>query len=47
MKTAELKEALKELVMAVNYYLDPDEPQDEWIDGVYRALDKANKLIGE
>ena len=41
----QLREALVDLVYMVKMFTDPDEPQDEWIDGVYKTLDQADDVL--
>jgi len=41
----QLRDALVDLVMVVSNYIDPDEPQGEWIDGVERALNEARDIL--
>jgi hypothetical protein len=41
----QLRDALIDLVMVVSNYIDPDEPQGEWIDGVERALNEARDIL--
>jgi hypothetical protein len=41
----QLREALVNLVMMVSNYIDPDEPNEEWIDGVHKTLGEANNIL--
>ena len=41
------KAIVKEFVTVVRYYLDPDEPKEEWEDGVWATLNKVEELLGE
>lgn len=41
----QLRDVLVDLVMVVSNYIDPDEPQGEWIDEVERALAEAKDVL--
>ena len=44
---AKEKAIVSEFVRMVKNYLDPDEPDYEWEDGVWRELEKVEQLLGE
>jgi hypothetical protein len=41
----QLREALVNLVYVGEKCADPDEPFNEWVDGLVRALDEAQDLL--
>lgn len=44
---AKEKAVVAEFVKMVKYCLDPDEPQEEWKDGVWVTLNKVEELLNE
>ena len=41
----QLREALVNLVRVGEYCVDPDEPFNEWVEGLVQALDEAQDLL--